>query len=457
MFSNLGPYEAMQSASLPWSPRIPAHWSAKRSKTVMHGVDVRSKSGSEELLTVSSNRGVVRRSTATVSMFQAESYIGHKLCWPGDLVINSLWAWSKGLGVARDHGIVSTAYGVYRTRPDAPLDPSYLHHLVRSTPFQWELQVRSQGIWKSRLQITDARWLDAPLLLPPLNEQAAVVKYLAHANARIDIAIASKRRLIALLEEQRLEMIARLVGGADGERLRLKNCATLQTGLTLGKDYRQQGLIEYPYLRVANVQMGRVDIADLATLAVPRDEAERRRLRSGDVLMTEGGDIDKLGRGTVWGGEVEPCLHQNHVFAVRCGDRLLPEFLAAWLAAPEARDYFYSTAKKTTNLASTNSTVVRELPISVPPIDIQRRLLDRLAASSHPFTEAAAWADREINLLREFRTRLVGDVVTGQLDVREVSASLSDVDHAAAGGRCDDPADSDLAASIDEVTEASED
>lgn len=279
MFNRIEPYAAVRTTELPWASTIPAHWDVQRAKAVMRPVDVRSESGDEELLTVSSHRGVVPRSSVSVSMFQAASYIGHKLCWPGDLVINSLWAWGRGLGVARQHGIVSTAYGVYRQRLEARILPAYLHHLVRSVPFQWELQVRSHGVWKSRLQITDSRFLDTPILLPPRADQLAIVTYLAYANSRIDSAIFTKRRLIALLEEQKAGTAAEVIGSSRGERLRLKHVATIQSGLTLGKDYRSQELVEYPYLRVANVQMGSVNTDDVATVAVPWREAERCTLR----------------------------------------------------------------------------------------------------------------------------------------------------------------------------------
>ena len=100
-------------------------------------------------------------------MFKAESYSGCKLCWPGDLVINSLWAWVGELGVSRYHGIVSSAYGVYRLLPKFKEYSQLIHFLVRSVPFQWELQVRSKGIWLSRLQLTDTSFLGAPFPSPP--------------------------------------------------------------------------------------------------------------------------------------------------------------------------------------------------------------------------------------------------------------------------------------------------
>src|SRR3972149_381192 len=155
MISNLKAYPAMKDSGVPWLGEVPEHWDIKRAKNLFRCVDVRSETGEEELLTVSSDRGVVPRRSAAVTMFKAESYVGHKLCWPGDLVINSLWAWARGLGVSRYHGIVSSAYGVYRLQPEFGDNSEFFHELVRSTPFQWELQVRSKGIWISRLQLTD--------------------------------------------------------------------------------------------------------------------------------------------------------------------------------------------------------------------------------------------------------------------------------------------------------------
>src|SRR5699024_10040946 len=116
--------------------------------------------------------------------------------------------------------------------------------------------------------------------------------------------------------------------------------------------------------------------------------------------------------------------HQNHIFAVRCREGLLPEFLGAWLAGPEARLYFHLTAKKTTNLASTNSTTVGELPICVPPLEDQLWLLKTIAEEEASVIAAMEEAQREIALLQEFRTRLVADVVTGQVDVRAIAATL---------------------------------
>lgn len=216
----LDPHAQFRPADLMWLAEVPANWDVRRGKYLLKTVDIRSETGSEELLTVSSKAGVVRRADTTVYMFQASNYAGHKLCWPGDLVINSLWAWGRGLGVARNHGIVSTAYGVYRVRNPLVLDPGYLHHLVRSRAYNHELQVLSRGIWKSRLQLTDERFLSSRLLVPPLAEQKQIVDVITKQHAELARATGPLRREIALLNEFRTRLVADvLTGQVDVRRI----------------------------------------------------------------------------------------------------------------------------------------------------------------------------------------------------------------------------------------------
>ncbi|MBF6522629.1 hypothetical protein [Nocardia farcinica] len=423
-------YTSFRSIASPWLERIPSHWRAVRTKSMLHERSIKGYPD-EPLLAATQTHGVIRKSEYGARTVTATKDLHLlKLVEVGDFVI-SLRSFQGGIERCYHRGIISPAYTVLTANSETYRD--YLTHLFKSTPFISSLSLAVTGIREG--QTIDYSKLATELLpVPPPDEQAAIVKYLAHANARIDKAIAAKRRLIALITEQKSALLAQIVGSASGDRMRLKNVAVIQTGLTLGKNYREAALVDYPYLRVANVQMGHVDTTDVATVAVPPEEARRCTLRPGDVLMTEGGDIDKLGRGTVWDGSVQGCLHQNHVFAVRCGDQLLPEFLAAWLAAPEPRRYFYVTAKKTTNLAATNSTTVRELPITVPSVKAQEQLLQRLQQRWAPLDVAILKAAREVALLQEFRRRLVADVVTGQVDVRGIARNLPDMDAAVTWG-----------------------
>lgn len=213
--AGIKPHPKLKPSGVEWLGDVPDHWEVRRGKYVFDVVDIRSVTGREELLTVSSTHGVVPRTSPDVSvtMFKAESYVGSKLCWPGDLVINSLWAWGYGLGVSRYHGIVSSAYGVYRLNHCYREYAGYIHWLVRSHAFHKELQVRSKGIWVSRLQLTDESFLNACLPIPPAREQTTIAGYLNDATADIAGAITLAHQEIDLLREYRTRLISDVVTG----------------------------------------------------------------------------------------------------------------------------------------------------------------------------------------------------------------------------------------------------
>lgn len=153
-----------------------------------------------------------------------------------------------------------------------------------------------------------------------------------------------------------------------------------------------------------------MDLTDIKEIEVPASQVERFCLRNGDVLLTEGGDFDKLGRGSIWNGEIPDCVHQNHVFAVRVVDRavLLPEFLACEIQSSRAKNYFLSCAKQTTNLASINSSQIKELPVLVPPLVEQRAIINASAAWDTAIQKTeqliAAKAKRKAGLMAELLT-----------------------------------------------------
>jgi type I restriction enzyme S subunit len=138
-------------------------------------------------------------------------------------------------------------------------------------------------------------------------------------------------------------------------------------------------LVEVPYLRVANVQDGYLDLSEIKTILLPKREIQRYLLHEGDVVLTEGGDFDKLGRGYLWNGQVPNCVHQNHIFAVRCDRRkLLPEFFAYLAQSSYGKSYFLSVAHKTTNLACINATKLRAFPLAIPDVVEQFEIASRL-------------------------------------------------------------------------------
>lgn len=445
-------YERTRSVGLPWRHHIPEHWRIARAKSVMSAIDVRSATGEEELLTVSSSRGVIPRSSASVSMFKAESYVGHKLCWPGDLVINSLWAWGRGLGVARDHGIVSTAYGVYRQREHA-WDPAYLDHLVRSEPFRWELQVRSQGVWKSRLQMTDARWLDAPLLIPPADEQAAIVKYLAHANARIDKAIAAKRRLIALLEEQGGALLHDLIR-ARGEQWPVRRLKTLLRGVDQGVSPQAESQVpqasEWGVLKAGCVNGGRFREDQVKRLPAEFEVPEEYAIQAGDVLVSRASGSPHLVGSTARVPANPPrAILSDKTFRLRLHDEVDPDFLVLLMNARAYRDQVRLAISGAEGLANNLPiSSLRTFAFGVPALSDQLKIVKEVAMESAVLRTTSTRLEHEVGLLQEFRTRLVADVVTGQVDVRDVAGPLAEPDVEAAASVDD--------SEIDDLMETSE-
>lgn len=164
-------------------------------------------------MSVSHLTGVTPRAAKNVTMFMAASYVGHKVCQPGDLVINTMWAWMGALGIAGDTGIVSPAYGVYRPLPDSSLQPAYADLLLRSRPYIDEYTCRSTGIRSSRLRLYPDRFLTIPVLCPPVEEQQEIIGGVGEATRDLDAAIAATLREIELLLEYRTRLIADVVTG----------------------------------------------------------------------------------------------------------------------------------------------------------------------------------------------------------------------------------------------------
>lgn len=196
---------------------------------------------------------------------------------------------------------------------------------------------------------------------------------------------------------------------------RVDEVADVGSGVTLGKDVSGFKSIKLPYLRVANVQDGHLNLSTIKTVRVRVDEVENFRLEVGDVLMTEGGDIDKLGRGAIWDGQIPECLHQNHIFRIRPNRGLLePAFYALVVESDIAKRYFNRVAKRTTNLASTNKTQVRAFRFPVPPtLDEQREIVAVMKASKATIT---GLLDKQ-SALSELKKSLMHDLLTGQLRV----------------------------------------
>lgn len=186
----------------------------------------------------------------------------------------------------------------------------------------------------------------------------------------------------------------------------------------VAKDTKKQtgpDLVEVPYLRVANVQRGRLDLGDVTRIRVPAAVAKKLALLNGDVLMNEGGDRDKLGRGWVWQGQIPDCIHQNHVFRVRVRDGLLDPRLLSWHGNTFGQAWLQREGKQTTNLASISLNRLRQLPVPVPPLEEQYAIVEEVDRRLSVIAAVRDEIDRARSRANQLRAAILGAAFTGRL------------------------------------------
>ena len=226
--------------------------------------------------------------------------------------------------------------------------------------------------------------------LPPLDEQRRIVGILNRA-AKIE-------RLRAQAQERLREFIPalfiKMFGGRDqiGAKypcIPLREVAEIGSGATKGRKLDPASAVEVPYLRVANVQDGFLNLDEIKAITIRRGEEQKYALAPGDLVMTEGGDPDKLGRAAVWNGELGYCAHQNHVFRVRPHTEVvLTDYLRDVAGSVYGKAYFLSVAKRTTGIASVNKTQLGGFPVPVPPMELQTRYA-KIVATAHGIASVA--------------------------------------------------------------------
>jgi len=429
------PYPDYKDSGIEWLGEVPGHWGAAPLWTLFRRTK-RTGFAEEELLSVYRDYGVVPKASRDDNFNNAsEDLTAYQLVEPGCLAINKMKAWQGSVGISRYRGIVSPAYFIYE--PLHSFSSEYLHYLLRSPEYAAAYMMVSKGIRVNQWDLDPQYHSRLPVLLPPKTEQSAIAAFLDRETAKIDALVAEQEKLIELLKEKRQAVISHAVTKgldptvpmkdsgiewlgevpADWEVKRLKFVAHVQSGVAKGRNLGETNTIRVPYLRVANVQDGYLDLDDVTEIDIACHELERYRLQAGDVLMNEGGDFDKLGRGHVWNGEIEPCIHQNHVFAVRCHG-VDPDWVNLLTSAAIGRFYFMSMSKQSTNLASISSTNISEFPMTYPPAEERRIIIQHVHNGISAIDALIAESQRAIDLLKERRSALISAAVTGKIDVR---------------------------------------
>jgi type I restriction enzyme, S subunit len=292
------------------------------------------------------------------------------------------------------------------------VDSTYLYHYLTSWHTKAQVaRLLNGGTGQNNISQDCIRSIK--IIVPALDEQRRVAEILDSVDADISASSTMIGKLESVSSALVAERLALLIQSVR-EFVPLNSVAAVLSGVTLGSEPSGLGSIDVPYLRVANVQDGYVDTTEMKTVRILRSELPRYLLRKGDVLLTEGGDLDKLGRGAMWDGRVPECICQNHIFRVRCDEsEILPEYLSLYTGSPMGKAYFLSIAKQTTNLASINSTQLKHMPLPVPRLSDQSALVDLITSC----TAALKIEQQRLGKLRQIKQGLMDDLLTGRVRV----------------------------------------
>lgn len=441
-------YPAYKPSGVPWLGDVPAHWEVTRLRRIALINPVKSEIAAMPIDTETSfvpmeavieGGGLTLDRTTTI----AEAQAGYTYFRDGDIVVAKITPCFENGKLALAQGLTNgIAFGtteLHVVRASGDTQRKYLYYVVMSERFRKLGESEMYGAGGQK-RVPAEFVLNYELALPPPAEQRAIAAYLDRETAQIDALIARLEALVSLLHEKRQALISHAVTRglnpaapfkesgvpwleqvpAHWEVRALKVVAEVRTGVAKGRDLGDRSTITVPYLRVANVQDGYLDLTHVARLEILEGELERYRLRTGDVLMNEGGDNDKLGRGHIWQGEIDPCIHQNHVFAVR-PHGVEPEWLTTITGSNYAKSFFEQRAKQTTNLASISSRNLSLLPIVLPPA-AERCAIMQMIRSESAQTDALVEKTRSsLDLLRGRRAALITAAVMGQIDLRNAT------------------------------------
>ena len=445
MIAGLRPYPAYKGSGVEWLGDLPTHWTLRRTKTLLQE---RSSKGypDEPLLAATQTKGVVQKEryeNRTVLALKDLHLL--KLVREGDFIV-SLRSFQGGLEYARQQGIISPAYTVLYPRDER--HHAYLSRVFKSRPYIDNLRLFVTGIRQGQ-SIDYAKLSRSPLPCPPLPEQTAIARFLDQTDRWIQRTITAKEKRVALLDEQRRAVVQRAVTGQIDVRTgrpyaayraskamsagnipihwqecRLRNVvSTVTTG---SRGWSSYAADDGPlFIRVANLSRGSLALrfSDVVRLDLPtRTETGRTRISAGDILLSVTAYIGSVG---IAPKELEEAYVSQHVARCKPKPGSCPRWLGYVLLSKIGQTHgklsLYGGTKDGLSLDD-----VKNYPILLPPCDEQEAAVGWVEDKSKSIVELREAAVREIALAREYRTRLVADVVTGKLDVREAAAALPD-------------------------------
>ena len=443
MIDDLKPYPETKDSGLAWLGDIPAHWKIKRNGSLFQQ---RNAVGEPDwpILEVSLRTGVRIRELGSTKRKQVMSdKAKYKCATKGDFVYNMMRMWQGAAGIAPVDGLVSPAYVVAKPLPHT--NPAYFASLFRTDDYLAEIDAFSRGIVKDRNRLYWDQFKQIPTPCPPPEEQAAIARFLAWATNRLDRAIGAKRRIIALLQEQKQAIIHRAVTrGLDPsvplkdsgipwlgeipehwEVVRLKSLVSHVTSGSRGWSNfaADSGVL---FIRIGNLTRASLDLDfnSSVRLQLPRDvhsEATRSRVQPDDILLSITAFIGSV---AVVSPGMEEAYVSQHVACCRprvgaANSSWIGYVLLSNVGQTHGKLSMYGGTKQGLSLDD-----VRNHLVLLPPRSEQDDLAEWIGHSTTALNAGISNAKHEITLLHEYRTRLIADVVTGKLDVRGMAKEL---------------------------------
>ena len=471
MIADLKPYPAMKDSGVEWLGKVPEHWEVRRLKYLLRERDRRSTGGTEQLLSVSQYTGVTERRARDGTNepdTRAASLIGYKCVDPDELVVNIMLAWNGSMGVSAYPGICSPAYCVYRFNSHAV--PWYFHHLLRSPTYKARIKAASTGVVESRLRLYTDDLYCLEGLLPPLSEQAAIVRYLDYVDRRVRRLVRAKRKLIALLTEQKQSIVHRAVTrGLDPnvplkdsgiewlgqvpkhwETIKIKGLA--RTGY---KTFVDGDWIESPYItsdgirliQTGNIGTGKYREKGFRYISEGTfDKFNCTEFDPGDVLICRLGE--PVARSCLAPDLGKRMITSVDVCILKLAEGASSKFVVYSMSSRSYLDWVGSLVRGSTRDRVSRS-MLGSFSVPLPPLLEQAAIVEHIEEAIAEIDAAIALANREIDLLNEYRTRLVVDVVTGKLDVREAAAALPGEDPLDVEDELDDAVDPGSVANLE--------
>lgn len=431
--TRLKPYPAYKDSGVPWLGEIPEHWSVRRIKTLLKEIDKRSPDGRGSLLSLSKVRGLVPQSEVTNKLPSAATLIGYKACSPNQVVMNRMQAWNGVFARATADGLVSPDYAVFA--PIGMVNTTFLVHVFRIPLLVSQFKNESKGIGTGFNRLYTDRFGAIPIPCPSLEEQAAIVRFLDYADRRIRRYIATKRKLIALLNEQKQAIIHRAVTRGLDPNVRLKPSGVEWLGDV--PEHWEVHPAKYFYREIdERSATGTEELLSVShiTGVTPRSQKNITMFMASSYVghkLCQPGDL-VINTMWAWMAALGIAKHTGivsssyGVYRPIGGTKLLGDYADLLLRTPS---YVSEYVCRSTGIRSSRLRLYPEhflrIKLICPPIEEQREILQAVKGQTATMEGAISRAQREIDLIREYRTRMIADVVTGKLDVRAAAASLT--------------------------------